>query len=468
VPPTSTFHSQTETKSASVKPDLSKSLDSKFAGPFTKSELPVKIKRPQKPRTTNRSSTLGSSEPEVIEIDDEDENVKSDGDVKISEDAEMEDGDASPAKATHLQPSSVEEVDDRATSGVQTSSRLANKHRPAPLAPRPGNASNGLLPPTTAFKSTSPVIPSPLRHVSLPPDDDDDEAPDATSERQQASSVSDTAMKDTKDAVSLSSSPKSQALRVPLQELNAFEILLPTSIAAIQTLRNSRQSSEALGRAIGLPEVDFPKYDFTFPRDSKPDRANSTIPVIKTTSASPSTSPSPAPFDFAAAGFKPQPTTAGTRTCSICACQCPLSAEKCTVCDSPKSGDSVSSTSPSLPIQPDKTNDTRLTNGIANTSRASFDWGAAGLAKPVVPSDAWTCSICGIQNAGDKQKCMACEVPSPKASQPASPKPSVASFDWAAAGLKPKDIRNTWTCGTCMVTNDEDSAKCIACEGSRP
>lgn len=461
----------------SLKHDSSKTLNSKPAGPITTSEPSDRNKRAEKLSAAGRPSTF-TSEPEVIEIDDEAENPKN-GDVKISEDAEMEDGDSrrlrspslSPSKATHLQPSSVEEADDSRgfTPAVQPSSRLANKPRPAPLAPRQGNSSNGLLPPGAAFKSTSPSIPSPLRHVSLPPDDDDDEeAPDTAPKRQQAPATADTAMKEAQDSAALPSSPKSQALRIPLHELTAFEILLPTSIAAIQTMRKFRKSSELLKKATTLPEADLPKYDFNFTGVSGPNRTNLSIPVIKKTSASPSTSPPPVPFDYAAAGFKLRSTPAGVWTCSVCTCQSPSSAAECTVCDSPKPGASPSITSPSLPIQPDKSKDTKIINGTANASRGGFDWAAAGMAKPVIPSDVWTCSTCGIQNSLDKQKCMACEAASPQSSQPVSPKTPVASFDWAAAGLKQKDSRDTWTCGTCMVTNDKDKTKCIACEESRP
>ncbi len=465
MPPTVVFHSQTERIPPSVKLDSSKNLDSKPAGPITKSELSDKIKRAEKLRATSHSSTPRSSEPEVIEIDG-DENANNDGNVKILEDAEMEDGDSSllgstslsPPKATHLQPSSVEEVDDRASSTGAQTSRLANKHRPAPLAARSGNSSNGLIPPATAFKSTSPVIPSPLRHVSLPPDDDDDEASDATPERQQASSTIDTTMKDTKDAASPSLSPKLQALRIPLQELTVFQVLLPTSIAAIQTLCKSRKPLEALEKATALPEADLPKYDFTFASDSKPICADSTLPIIKTTSAS----PSPAPFDFAAAGFKLPPTPTGTWTCSVCACQSPFRTIKCTVCDSPKPMDSPSSASPSLPIQV-KSEDSRLTNGAANVSRGA----AAGIA--TVSSDVWTCSTCEVQNALDKQKCIACEAPRSRSSQPVSPKTPVASFDWTAAGMaKPVVPPDVWTCSICEVQNALDKQKCMACEAPRP
>ncbi|KAN0130920.1 hypothetical protein V8E53_011298 [Lactarius tabidus] len=43
------------------------------------------------------------------------------------------------------------------------------------------------------------------------------------------------------------------------------------------------------------------------------------------------------------------------------------------------------------------------------------------------------------------------------------------SFDWEAAGMKPPaKASGSWTCGTCMVSNDAAKTKCIACEEPRP
>jgi hypothetical protein len=43
------------------------------------------------------------------------------------------------------------------------------------------------------------------------------------------------------------------------------------------------------------------------------------------------------------------------------------------------------------------------------------------------------------------------------------------SFDWEAAGMKPPaKASGSWTCGTCMVSNDAAKTKCVACEEPRP
>ena len=43
------------------------------------------------------------------------------------------------------------------------------------------------------------------------------------------------------------------------------------------------------------------------------------------------------------------------------------------------------------------------------------------------------------------------------------------TFNWEAAGMKPPvKATNSWTCGTCMVSNDNAKDKCVACEEPRP
>jgi hypothetical protein len=44
-----------------------------------------------------------------------------------------------------------------------------------------------------------------------------------------------------------------------------------------------------------------------------------------------------------------------------------------------------------------------------------------------------------------------------------------SAFNWEAAGMKPPaKTTGSWTCGTCMVSNDVANVKCVACEEPRP
>jgi len=48
-------------------------------------------------------------------------------------------------------------------------------------------------------------------------------------------------------------------------------------------------------------------------------------------------------------------------------------------------------------------------------------------------------------------------------------KPASVGFDWDAADIKPPvKATGSWTCGTCMVTNDANESKCVSCEEPRP
>ncbi|KAF8329403.1 uncharacterized protein EI90DRAFT_3062501 [Cantharellus anzutake] len=459
--PINVFPSRTEAKSPFPKPDLVKIPKSRLGA------LECAIIKTEEPNETPLVLKRAISGPEVIEIDDdEDENVENGVNNRMSEGphSHVENGaltssrspSLSPAKAVHIQPNSVEEVEDAKSPSnvVQPPSRPSNKPRPAPLAPRPGT-SNGLLAPNASFKSTSPVIPSPLRHVSLPPDNDEDEETSKPMPEEQSSTVMKLNSHAAEEAPAILS-PKSRALRIPLQELSTFDILLPTSIATIQSICKTRESSEALDNAAALPEADLLKYEFAFSDDKNPPSAPATIPLITTTSASPSASPPLSPLIL---------LLQGSWTCPVCACQSPPTAIKCAVCETPKSGGNTSPTSPSssaqslVPLE-------KIPNGEVTVSGGtSFDWAGAGMAKPVASSDIWICGTCGIKNGLDQQKCMACEASRPIPPQSTAP---IAGFDWVAAGLKPKDDTNTWTCGTCMVTNDQDKIKCAACESPRP
>ncbi|XP_057656395.1 nuclear pore complex protein Nup153 [Diorhabda carinulata] len=75
-------------------------------------------------------------------------------------------------------------------------------------------------------------------------------------------------------------------------------------------------------------------------------------------------------------------------------------------------------------------------------------------------SGTWECSTCLIRNQKEKTKCVACETP--KLKQQTENK-QVKSF-----GEKFKMPDNMWECPVCMIRNSNDKTKCLACETPNP
>jgi len=90
-------------------------------------------------------------------------------------------------------------------------------------------------------------------------------------------------------------------------------------------------------------------------------------------------------------------------------------------------------------------------------------------------SGSWSCDICMISNDANKVKCVACETPKPGGggaalsgspkkleSQLASTDPLMAKFLTTGADS------SKWSCEVCMISNPSDKDKCIACETPNP
>jgi len=110
-------------------------------------------------------------------------------------------------------------------------------------------------------------------------------------------------------------------------------------------------------------------------------------------------------------------------------------------------------------------------------------------------SGKWTCEVCMLSNDADKDKCVACEAPRPGAKVEAAPE-SKSTFSFGESGgfkfgsnSQPQTTSNSstvdapkddlfakftskasgkWTCDVCMLSNDADKDKCVACEAPRP
>ncbi|VDB88673.1 unnamed protein product [Peniophora sp. CBMAI 1063] len=106
------------------------------------------------------------------------------------------------------------------------------------------------------------------------------------------------------------------------------------------------------------------------------------------------------------------------------------------------------------------------TNG-ASAGGGGFNWAAAGMKAPAKDVGGWTCGTCMVPNKSDAAKCVSCEEPAPKSTSSTS-STSGGGFNWAAAGMKApaKDVGG-WTCGVCMVPNKAGAGKCVACDSDR-
>ena len=82
----------------------------------------------------------------------------------------------------------------------------------------------------------------------------------------------------------------------------------------------------------------------------------------------------------------------------------------------------------------------------------------------------WSCDVCMVSNDADKTKCVACETPKPGAAPPAAaivPPPAAPPADDLFAKFMTKS-GGKWSCDVCMVSNDADKTKCVACETAKP
>lgn len=103
-------------------------------------------------------------------------------------------------------------------------------------------------------------------------------------------------------------------------------------------------------------------------------------------------------------------------------------------------------------------------------STDGFNWAAAGLKPPTADPTKWTCDTCMVSNNPETaSQCRSCEAPKPP-SKAAPSEPPKTEFNWAAAGIKPPVVDSTkWTCDTCMISSNPVTAtQCQSCEAPRP
>ncbi|XP_037084880.1 nuclear pore complex protein Nup153-like [Pollicipes pollicipes] len=144
----------------------------------------------------------------------------------------------------------------------------------------------------------------------------------------------------------------------------------------------------------------------------------------------------------------------GAWECAVCMLQNKAGADRCIACQAARTGGAGTTTDPpaatAAPSPP--------------AAAAASSWG--DKFKPA--AGAWTCDVCMITNKPDATKCVACQTPNAAAAKPSvasAPAPETSSAAPAASwGDKFKPVPGEWTCDTCMLKNNPDSANCVACE----
>lgn len=98
--------------------------------------------------------------------------------------------------------------------------------------------------------------------------------------------------------------------------------------------------------------------------------------------------------------------------------------------------------------------------------------GGFGGAFKLSGSNKWECDACMVRNDPDKSKCVACETPKPSA-KPVAAAAVVKPLTTAApadAGFKALVAQQSarWECADCMTRNDADKSSCLCCSSPKP
>ncbi|NXB25789.1 NU153 protein, partial [Rhagologus leucostigma] len=160
--------------------------------------------------------------------------------------------------------------------------------------------------------------------------------------------------------------------------------------------------------------------------------------------------------------FKPAPNT---WDCDTCLVQNKPEATKCVACETPKPGTGVMPAL-TMPVVTD--------NAVTVTSTSSSTGTTVTLGfgdKFKQPKGSWNCSVCLVQNTAEYSKCVACDSEKPGSSVPVTSS-SVSAFSASSGGFldldKFKKPEGSWQCEVCLVQNEAEATKCVACESAKP
>lgn len=80
-------------------------------------------------------------------------------------------------------------------------------------------------------------------------------------------------------------------------------------------------------------------------------------------------------------------------------------------------------------------------------------------------TDQWECDSCMLKNENSKLKCVACEAPKQTVKKALTQIPTITANTF---GEQFKHNSSTWECSTCLIRNNSDVSKCVACESLNP
>ncbi|XP_060630830.2 nuclear pore complex protein Nup153 isoform X1 [Anolis sagrei] len=157
---------------------------------------------------------------------------------------------------------------------------------------------------------------------------------------------------------------------------------------------------------------------------------------------------------------------AGTWDCDTCLVQNKPESTKCVACETPKLGTGVKQALV-LPFVTDSAATTVSSSSSSADTTVTLGFGD----KFKKPEGTWECSVCLVSNNAESSKCVACQSDKPGASLPVVSS-SASSLPVLSGGLlgldKFKKPEGSWDCETCLVQNKADATKCVACETAKP
>ncbi|NXS88910.1 NU153 protein, partial [Erpornis zantholeuca] len=160
--------------------------------------------------------------------------------------------------------------------------------------------------------------------------------------------------------------------------------------------------------------------------------------------------------------FKPAPNT---WDCDTCLVQNKPEATKCVACETPKPGTGVM---PALTV-PMVTDNAVTVTSTSSSTATTVTLGFGDKFKQ--PKGSWNCSVCLVQNTAEYSKCVACDAEKPGSSVPVTTS-NVTAFSASSGGFldldKFKKPEGSWECEVCLVQNEAEATKCIACETAKP
>uniref|UniRef100_A0A1B6KQJ3 Nuclear pore complex protein Nup153 n=1 Tax=Graphocephala atropunctata TaxID=36148 RepID=A0A1B6KQJ3_9HEMI len=164
----------------------------------------------------------------------------------------------------------------------------------------------------------------------------------------------------------------------------------------------------------------------------------------------------------------------GTWECSTCMVRNKNDAIKCAACESAK------------PVQEEKSKSTTIPSSKPNSSLVVtpvFGQSSLGTSEPKLPTvvtsgfgdkfkkpaGSWECQACMITNKHEALSCAACDTPrNDKASKSILKTETKTEIKPSGFGDMFKKPAGSWTCNECMVPNNADKVKCVACNTVKP